>query len=401
MDSTRMQKTAKRAVYTIYLLGFLTSFHFALPLYVESSFIEGVMDKLHIENIDRYVGIVYALASFVTFILFLNISKVLRKIGNFRLAFYFILTEVLMLFGLTFTNMLHPGYVVLFFLIHLIAGNIIYFNLDLFLESFSDDSSTGTTRGFFFTAMNIGFIGAPFLAGLILTNGDYWKIFLLSAIVMTPALPLLFTQFHTYKDPQYDNPPCIDTIKEIWKRKNVFKIMSSMFLLRFFYSWMIIYTPIYLHQTMGIPMSQIVGIIIPIALIPFVLFELFLGKIADSILGEKELLTAGFIIAGFSTASLSFVGSASIAVWAALLFVTRIGASFIEIMVETYFYKKIDATDTHLIGYYKNLRPLAFFISPLIATGFLIFFDYQYLFLTLGIIVFSGIYFSLTIKDTK
>ncbi len=400
-DNVQSYEVTKKALYVIYILAFLTSFHFALPLYLESSFLEEVMTKLGIENIEKYVGLIYTTASLITFILFLNISKILKKIGNFRLAFYFILIEVLMLLGLTFTNVLSSIYIIFFFLVHIVAVNIIYFNLDLFLESFSNDKSTGTVRGLFFTAMNIAFVAAPFIAGLILTDGDFWKIFLISAAIMSLTLPLLFIQFNGYKDPKYDSVPCIDTFKEIWRRKNIYKIMSSMFILRFFYSWMIIYTPIYLNQVMGISFSQIVGIIMPIALLPFPLFQFVLGKIADSTLGEKELLTAGFIIAGFSTASLSFVTTPSIIVWAALLFITRIGASFIEMMVETYFYKKIDATDTHLIGYFKNMRPLAFLIAPLFATGFLVFYDYQYLFLVLGIVVFSGIYFSLTLKDTK
>ena len=399
-DNVGYYKITKKALYVIYILAFLTSFHLALTLYLESSFMEEVISKLGVDNIERYVGLVYTAASLITFVLFLNISKILRKIGNFRLAFYFILVEVLMLLGLTFTNTLSSIYIIFFFLIHIVAVSIIYFNLDLFLESFSDDKSTGTVRGIFLTTMNIAVVIAPFIAGLVLTDGDFWKIFLISAAIMSLALPLLFIQFNGYKDPIYDSVPFIETIKEIWRRKNIYKIMSSMFILRFFYSWMIIYTPIYLNQAMGLPFSQIIGIIMPIALLPFVFFQFIIGKIADSTLGEKELLTAGFIIAGFSTASLSFVTSPSIVVWAALLFITRIGASFVEMMVETYFYKKIDATDTHLIGYFKNMRPLAFLIAPLLATGFLIFFDYQYLFLVLGIIVFSGIYFSLTIKDT-
>ena len=126
-----------------------------------------------------------------------------------------------------------------------------------------------------------------------------------------------------------------------------------------------------------------------------------LGKIADARLGEKELLTAGFIITGIATMSLTFVVSSNIMLWAALLFMTRIGASFIEMMTETYFYKKIDATDTHLMGYFKNLRPLAYLIAPTTATIFLVFFDYKYLFLIIGIVMISGVRYSLSIVDTK
>jgi hypothetical protein len=391
----------RKTFYVIYLLAFLSAFHFALPLYIESSFIEGIMGNLAIEDIGRYVGMVFAVSSLITFITFLNISKILRRIGNFTLAFSMIAIEVLALLGLALSDSLSPLLIIAIFAVHLIVVNIIFFNLDLFLESFSDDESTGTIRGIFLTAMNIAFVIAPFIAGLILTDGDFWKIFLAAAFIMTPTLILIYIRFRDYVDPQYDNVPFIQTIREIWRRKNVYKIMMSALLLRFFYSWMVIYTPIYLHIEMGIPFSEIVGFIMPIALLPFMLFEYILGKIADTKLGEKELLTIGFIIMGITTASITLVDTSNILIWAGMLFMTRVGATFVEMMTETYFYKKIDATDTHLIGYFKNLRPLSYLIAPTLATAVLVFLDYKYLFLILGIIMFFGIRYSLTIEDTR
>jgi len=391
----------RKTFYVIYLLAFLSAFHFALPLYIESSFIEGIMGKLTIEDVGKYVGMIFAASSLITFITFLNISKILRRVGNFTLAFSMIALEVLTLLGLTLYATIPPIYIIFIFAIHLIVGNIIFFNLDLFLESFSDDESTGTIRGTFLTAMNIAFVIAPFLAGLVLTNGDFWKIFLAAAVIMTPTLILIFIRFGNYVDPQYENIPFVQTIKEIWQKKNIYKIMVSALLLRFFYSWMVIYTPIYLHMEMGIPYAQIVGFIMPIALLPFMLFEYILGKIADTRFGEKEILTIGFIILGISTASLSLITSSNILVWAGMLFMTRVGATFVEMMTETYFYKKIDATDTHLIGYFKNLRPLSYLIAPTLATVVLIFLDYKFLFLILGVVMLFGVRYSLTIEDTK
>lgn len=391
----------KKTFYVIYLLAFLSAFHFALPLYIESSFIEGIMSNLPIEDIGKYVGIIFATSSLVTFITFLNISRILRKIGNFGLAFSMIAIEVLALLGLALSGSISPFLTIAIFAVHLIVVNIIFFNLDLFLESFTDDESTGTIRGIFLTAMNVAFVIAPLIAGLILTDGDFWKIFLAAAFIMTPTLILIYIRFRDYVDPNYEDVPFIGTIREIWNRKNVYKIMMSALLLRFFYSWMVIYTPIYLHMEMGIPFAQIVGFIMPIALLPFMLFEYILGKIADTKLGEKELLTIGFVIMGITTASITLVDTSNIAIWAAVLFMTRVGATFVEMMTETYFYKKIDATDTHLIGYFRNLRPLSYLIAPTLATAILVFFDYKYLFLILGIIMFFGVRYSMSIEDTR
>ena len=396
---TAFKKPTDKTFYVIYILAFLVAFHIALLVYVESTFVESTLGKFSINDIGKFVGLIYAAAALVTLVVFLNVSKILTKLGNFKLALILFSVEMLALFGLAFVS--SPMVLILVFILHLIVMRLVFFNIDLFLESFSDDGSTGTTRGMFLTFSSTAFVIAPLMAGFILTNGDFWKLFFISGFIMIPAILLLYFQFRDYKDPVYDNVPLVKTLKEIWQRKNLYKIMASAFLLRFFYSWMVIYTPIYLHKEIGLAFSDIVGIIIPIALLPFILFQFMLGKIADEKLGEKEILTAGFIIAGFTTMLLSFVTSTNVMVWALLLFATRVGASFIEIMTETYFYKKIDATDTHLMGCFRTLVPLAYLIGPLVATGFLMFFDYQYLFVTLGIIMLFGLKYSLTIQDTK
>ncbi|MCK5590434.1 MAG: MFS transporter, partial [Candidatus Pacebacteria bacterium] len=392
-------KKTNKTFYVIYLLAFLMAFHIALLIYVESNFVETTLNRLDINNIGKFVGIIYSAAALVTLVVFLNISKILTKFGNFKLAFVFFSIEMLTLLGLAFIK--NPVILIAVFITHLIVMRLVFFNIDLFLEGNSNDESTGTTRGMFLTSTSIAFVIAPLMAGFILTNGDFWKLFFISGFIMIPAILLLYLQFHDHEDPVYDNLSLKKTLKEIWERKNIYKIMMSAFLLRFFYSWMVVYIPIYLHKEIGLSLSNIVGTIIPIALLPFILFQFMLGKIADEKLGEKEILTVGFIIAGFTTMLLSFTTSTSLMVWALLLFATRIGASFIEIMTETYFYKKIDATDTHLMGCFRTLIPLAYLIGPLTATFFLMFFEYKYLFVTLGIIMLFGLKYSLTIEDTK
>ena len=73
----------------------------------------------------------------------------------------------------------------------------------------------------------------------------------------------------------------------------------------------------------------------------------------------------------------------------------------VEIMSETYFFKKIDRTDSELISIFRYTSPLAYLIGPLLATIILQMFSYQILFATLSVIVLLGTYFSHEIKDTK
>jgi len=376
--------------YAIYLLGFLFAAHLALPAYINSTFLSQYSPE-------KFVGILYTIGSIVTMFILAIMPFILRRFGNYRTMLVLSIADIILLLGLaTFKTIILLAPI---FILTLVIVTLIYLNLDVFLESNSSDGHTGSIRGKYLTSMNFAWVISPMIAGFILTNGDYWKIYLTAAGLMTIAALLLVYSQKSFKDPKYDRVPFWKTFMQVKRRANIYRIFMANFLLRFFYSWMVIYTPIYLHEYMGFDWSSI-GIMFTIMLLPFVLLEIPVGKLADSKWGEKEFLTIGFVIIAISTVTLSFMTSTSLILWVTVLLVTRIGASIIEIMTETYFFKQIDGTDTNILGFYRNSRPLAYTIAPIIASGLLIFIDYKYLFIILGTIMFLGLRYSLTLKDT-
>jgi hypothetical protein len=72
----------------------------------------------------------------------------------------------------------------------------------------------------------------------------------------------------------------------------------------------------------------------------------------------------------------------------------------VEIMNETYFFKKNPEDRPDIVSLFRMTRPLAYIIAPVIATALLQFIDYKMLFVVLGFIMFLGIRYSLTLKDT-
>lgn len=378
----------------IYIASFLYALHYALPLYVFSSFLGEIVSE-------KLVGLVYTAGSFFTLVFILNLARILRMFGVIRLLLVFIILEVIALLGLAYLS--GGAALITLFIWSQITLSAIYVLLNILLESFSKDNMTGSIRGIFLTITNIAILIAPLLAGMILTDHNFENLFLAAAFILAAVFPLVFFTFRGYTDPHYKDLPLMHSIRVIRESKNLYGIFISSFLLNFFYAWMIIYTPFYLHGTLGIPLSSVVGIIIPVALIPFVLFQVFLGRLADTRLGEKEMLIAGFLLMGISTGVLGFVTSGSVLLWAVLLFITRMGASAVEEMSESYFYKQIDGTDTHLITLFRNLAPLAFIIAPIGATIVLTLseFDYRPLFIVLGFLMLLGIRYALMIKDTK
>jgi MFS family permease len=277
----------------------------------------------------------------------------------------------------------------------------VLFNIDVFLETFSKNETTGNTRGLFLSILNLAWLVSPAIAGFILTNGDYWKIYLTSLMLTLPILFILSLNFKNFKDSRYERTKFWETLKILYRRKNVFRIFIAQFVLRFFYSWMVIYAPIYLHKHIGFDWNTL-GIIFTVMLLPFVLLEFPLGKLADKSLGEKEILNTGFVIIALSVATISFITSANPIIWAIILFITRVGASMVEIASESYFFKKINSDDTNILSLFRMARPIAYLIGPAVATTVLSFTDIKNLFIILGFIVLIlGLSFSLRIKDTK
>ena len=172
------------------------------------------------------------------------------------------------------------------------------------------------------------------------------------------------------------------------------------FVMNFFFAWMTIYMPIYLFENIGLSWQEI-GAVFAIMHIPYVLLEIPWGKIADEILGEKEIMGAGIIIIGLCTISIGFITSKEFWVWACALSLTRIGASMLQVTTESYFFKKINKEDTNKISVFRNASPIAMIVGPILATLALSIANFQELFIILGIIVLLALIPNYKLNDTK
>ncbi|PCI20331.1 hypothetical protein COB64_02295 [Candidatus Wolfebacteria bacterium] len=375
----------------LYLASFLFAIHLALTSFVNSSFL-----GQHINS--STVGILFTIGSVLAILALLQMPRILNRFGEYKTILTLVSLGGLSLFGLATIS--SPNLLIAIFVIYFAVNSLIFFSLDILIENYSDDETTGGTRGLFLTSMNIAWVLSPMIAGFIIVKMGFTGIYIVSLLAMVPLFFLLFNKFKKYKDPEYVHAPFKKTFLRLIENKNILKVFHANFTLQFFYSWMVIYTPIYLNQVIGFPWDKI-GIIFTIMLIPFVILEIPLGRIADKWLGEKELMTAGFIIMTLATGTIAFIGAPKLLLWALILFTTRIGASMVEIMTETYFFKQVDGEDVDLISFFRNASPLAYIIAPLLATVFLLIFPFKSLFIALAIIVALGLISSLTLKDTQ
>ncbi len=386
-----MQKIDKK-FFPVFIMAILFAFSVAIPTYVSSTFLTGFVSE-------KVVGMFYTISSVMTIFLLVWMPTLLKKIGNYKATLYSLFAITIALLFVAFSS--STAIVSIAFIVNLILINTIVFSMDVFLENISEDENTGHIRGHYLAITNFGWLLSPMLAGLILKDHDYWKIFAIAAAITIPIILITIFKFRNFKDPAYEQLSILKTLGELRKRKNVFLALISQFSLRFFYSWMVIYTPIYLYEYMKFEWNTI-GIIFTIMLLPFVLLEIPIGKIEDDKLGEKEILNAGFIVMAVATAVIAYTTSTNPIIWGIILFMTRVGASMVEVSSESYFFKKVDSSNTNVISLFRIMRPVAYAISPVVASATLFVTDFKNLFVILGVIVLlTGLLPGLFIKDTK
>lgn len=381
----------------IYILAFLTALHITPATYINSTFLSQFIPS------DK-VGYIFAISSILVLSMYGVIKNILRKYGNYRAFLGVLMVDIASLAVMSTSLFVDdvrfaPIFIGAYIIGH-VSRTLMILNLDIFLEHFSTDKDTGGIRGIYLTSLNVSFIIGPFIASYLINDTfDLGKVYIWAVVLLVPIMIIARQYLQDFKDSHYKKGKVIDILKRVSANLDLAKICSSNFILSFFYSWMIIYTPLFL-ESLGFSISEVVSII-GFALIPFVLLQIPIGKIADKILGEKEILTLGFLIAGVATIFMTFADSYSFWFWAGILFMTRVGASMIESMNETYLFKKINDSDIDILSLYKSISEVAYTLAPIIASILLIYVvDIKFLFVVLGIILLYGMRFSLTIRDT-
>jgi MFS-type transporter involved in bile tolerance (Atg22 family) len=163
---------------------------------------------------------------------------------------------------------------------------------------------------------------------------------------------------------------------------------------------MVIYTPLYLVETLGVSLTAF-GTMISIAMLAYIIFEWPFGMLADLKWGEKELMAGGFLVIGLSTTLISVASGTSILLWGLILLITRIGATMVDVTTESYFFKHVNGDSADTVSAFRMLPPLSYVIAPLLGAGMLLVMPLQYIFVGFAALMVAGIPAALSIKDTR
>lgn len=387
-------------LWPLWLFAFLFATYMALVSFIDSSMLTEVFNLK-----ESMVGLLYSIGSLCALLFVLG----LPKIFNHSVAVKNTLAIAALTSTLAFTGLIFAPktalFATLFFIMYLMGNACMFYLADIVITHHSTPENTGTMRGLYLTMMNIAWVAMPFISGSIIQQTEkYLVVYAIAAAVIATAGIVAFFFFdpfvpqtsHRQVHPQMN-------LGTFFKNRDLRMIFNTNMILQTFYVVMVIYTPIYLSQNVGLSWGQI-GIIFTIMLTAFIIFQYPLGYIADRYLGEKEILTAGIIIMSLTTLAMAYMPEGiSWIWWIGLMFGTRVGASMTEAMNETYFFKHVTSNDVAYMSYYRNTRPLAYVVAPIIVSFLIGTFhlDNQHIFIALGITIALGLFWSLRLKDTK
>ncbi len=351
------QSVTRRSFKTMYLAVFLLSLVTAGTLYINSSYLTqyfsaGWMEALYIfAAIGNIIGLVIG-------------PRVIRRWSNFRCLLTYLIGETVALFGLaTIHNIV---IVALLFVAQQMLPPLVLFSFDIVLEHAIDtESITGGVRSLYLTASNAAYVIVPFFVGTVISAYSFQAVYAITGIVMVLVVILALTRFNRTEPQRFRQVNIFESIRGFPSRAGILEVFGSDLLLQSFYAIMSIFLPLYLLYVMKFPW-QTIGLIISVMLIPFVIFEAPLGRIFDYFRVERDVIMVGFFIMSVSTMIMFFDNSHSAITWAALLFIGRIGSSFVEVGNEYSFFRRVNDSDAGFISVFRSTFPLAYIIGPLV-----------------------------------
>ena len=377
--------------YVVYLCVFLVTLHSTLALYTNSSFLEQRFTAFG-------VGVAYVASALATVVALRFASTLMTRLGATRLTVFASVAEVGALVGITLLQ--NTVAVVACFVAIQVLTAILYYTLDVFLEAHSRDSSTGGVRGTYLTVINAAFLFGPLLGTRIIDGYGFAHVYLAGAAIASVLAVAVGIAFARFEDPRYETPNFAAALRTYRTKPDIALVTLAFLSLWCFYVIAIIYAPLYLTETLGLSTTEL-GYVLALILVPFVLIQIPLGRLADSSFGEKEFMASGLFLIFVTCALVPFAASIGVMQVIAAIFIGRIGAAAVEVTCDSYFFKHVDASDAGTIATYRSMMYTAYAIVPPMMIPVISTFGFAAAFPMAACFACAGIPFALALRDTK
>jgi predicted MFS family arabinose efflux permease len=333
----------------------------------------------------------------ISITLLLSLSKAIEKRGLYPVISTVTILDMIALMVIYFS--IQPVLIILGFMVLQSVPSLILACLDTAIEDTADSVTMGKTRGLFLTILATASVISPLVVGGMIAESGFKTVYLFSFLFLVLFLLVIWINRYKFKAAKFSKIEGLDSVREFWSIPDVRRIGIANFALHLFFSWMIIYIPLYLATEMGFTWADI-GVMISITLLPFVILQIPVGELADEVLGEKEMLIGGIILMIMATIIFPILNAGYFVAWTLTILLGRTGACVAETMIESYFFKKSEGRD-ELIEVYRMASPTAFIIGPILGSVSLLYIPFRYIFPLLAIVLLVTLLFIMKLKDTK
>jgi MFS family permease len=378
----------------VYLISVVFTFQTLVTAYSSSTYLERFLSP---EGVSMLFGVSAAGAIVVSLLL----PRILERIGNVSttLLLMLVATITLVLVGMNVA----PVITLIAFTLFMMVNPQIYLNIDIFLETLigEEEHTTGTKRGLILTIMSVAAFLSPLAMGYIIgAEQNLAAVYYVGAVVGVIFIMLIVAFFRKFSDPVYTQSTVTDMVQAAKGNLNIKTVLTTQFLLQFFYTWAIIYVPLFLATEVGFDWT-VISQILAAGLLAFIIFEYPIGVLADTRFGEKEMMAIGFVILALASASISFAATIGVAGWMLLMFISRLGASLVEVTTESYFFKQVTSTEAASISLFRLTRPLANLAGALVGFIALYYLPFNFIFFVLAALMALGVFITSFLTDTK
>lgn len=376
----------------IYTASAIFSIHSAVIIYINSSFLGEYFN-------DAQLSLLYILGAILNISFLFALPKIIARFGIHTCTLALLAIDLIATLGLVVDGT--ASLVAISFTLHQTSTLLIALMFDEYLEhTLKTEEFTGRVRSVYMTISNIALVISPSITGALVAGVYGFRAAYCVSLALIIPLFLIVWRKMKYENGHRPYVGIRQAIKIALSNESSSSIVICRFILEFFYAWMVIYMSLYLTKSIGFGWEQI-GIMFTIMLLPFVFFEIPLGTLSDKFIGEKEIILFGFIVMAGATAIVPFITLPSFFIWASVLFMTRVGASFTEIGTESFFFKNVKGEDTGMISLFRATRPFAYIVAPAAATLSFSLLSRGNAFFVLSAVVLCGTWFALMLKDTK
>jgi MFS family permease len=363
----------------------------------------GMLDAIYsvylesILNNPSLVGFVSGLIIMVMFFTYLFLTQAYSK---YHVTFVWIISTLVMGFCLFLLYFFQSIFLFSLLIIICTVSTALHFNTSAIILRHSTTLETiGKIQGYFFAIRNLAWVIGPLITSVVLYKSGILNNFLyIGLFIFIGWLLFLYYQIKAYEE----NKPQTITLKTIrqnifdfFKNKELFKVYFLRGGLSFYWTVIYIFTPLYIILNNLKP--SFIGIFLGLASLPLIILEIQIGKIID-FYKIKYFFIAGYVIIIFFLILSFFINNIYYSL--AAIFLSMIGASFLEPGCDTYFFKNVNQfISDKYYGVYRTSESIFGMISRFSIGFLLLFLTIKYVYLFTAILFLLFLYISYLVKN--